>query len=70
MIDVALRAAALAAGVPPNATLAPVLKLVPVMLSCVPPRDVPVVTESDVIVGTGAAVKVKALGVFVALPPP
>ena len=47
VIVVALRGAALAAGVPPNETLAPVLKLVPVMLTDVPPRDVPDATESD-----------------------
>jgi hypothetical protein len=69
VIVVALRAAALAAAVPPNETLVPVVKLVPEMFTNVPPRDVPFATVSAVTVGAGAAEKVKA-PVFVALPPP
>ena len=69
VIVVALRAAALAAAVPPNETVVPALKLVPEIVSCVPPRDVPDATESVVMSGAGAAENVKA-PVFVALPPP
>ena len=70
MIVVALSGAALAAGVPPNETLAPVLKLVPVMLTDVPPRDGPdMFSVTAVTVGAGAALNVKA-PVLVALPPP
>jgi hypothetical protein len=69
VIVVGLRAAALAAAVPPNETVVPALKLVPEMVSSVPPRDGPVATVSAVIVGAGAAENVKA-PVFVALPPP
>ena len=68
-IVVALRAAALAAAVPPNETVVPALKLVPEIVSCVPPSDVPDATESVVMSGAGAAENVKA-PVFVALPPP
>ena len=70
MIVVALIAAALVAGAPPNETVVPETKLVPEIVTGVPPRDGPVVfTESDVIVGADAAVKVNP-SVFVALPPP
>ena len=69
VIVVALRAAALAAAVPPNETVVPALKLVPEIVSCVPPRDVPDATESVVMSGAGAAENVKA-PVIVALPPP
>ena len=38
----------------PNLTVAPVTKPVPVMVTVVPPTELPVVADSEVIVGTGA----------------
>src|SRR5205809_4495126 len=70
VIVVASRTAALAAAAPPNETFVPVLKLVPVSFTDVPPRDGPVVFPvRAVTVGAGTSSNVKA-SVFVALPPP
>ncbi len=50
---VALTTVTLAAGTPPNVTAVAPVRLVPVMVTLVPPRVVPLVGLIDVTVGAG-----------------
>jgi len=54
VMEVLLTTLMLLAAVPPKVTVAPVAKLLPLMLTAVPPFTVPEVGEIELTVGAGA----------------